>query len=56
MKLARGSMMGVGMVSFSQVSKVSLQASGLTCSMCSKAVKSALEEVGFVEKEPPFEA
>jgi copper chaperone CopZ len=33
-----------------QVSKVSLQASGLTCSMCSKAVKTALEEVGFVEK------
>jgi copper chaperone CopZ len=33
-----------------QITKVSLQASGLTCSMCSKAVKSALEEVGFVEK------
>ena len=33
-----------------QFSKVSLQASGLTCSMCSKAVKSALEEVAFVEK------
>src|SRR5688500_8702013 len=30
--------------------KASLQASGLTCSMCSKAVKSALEEVAFVEK------
>lgn len=27
----------------------SLQASGLTCSMCSKAVKEALEEVIFVE-------
>ena len=33
-----------------QVTKVSLQASGLTCSMCSKAVKTALEEVAFVEK------
>jgi len=33
-----------------QITKVSLQASGLTCSMCSKAVKIALEEVSFVEK------
>src|SRR3712207_483868 len=33
-----------------QVSKVSLQASGLTCSMCSKAVKEALEAVGNVAK------
>jgi copper chaperone CopZ len=33
-----------------QVSRVSLQASGLTCSMCSKAVKNALEKVSFVEK------
>ncbi|MBA2746216.1 MAG: cation transporter [Flavisolibacter sp.] len=33
-----------------QVTKVSLQASGLTCSMCSKAVKIALDEVAFVEK------
>ncbi|MGZ5222260.1 MAG: heavy-metal-associated domain-containing protein [Chitinophagaceae bacterium] len=33
-----------------QISKVSLQASGLTCSMCSKAVKTALEQVSFVEK------
>ena len=43
-------MLIVGMVSAGQVTKVSLQASGLTCSMCSKAVKSALEEVSFVEK------
>ncbi|HUC81098.1 MAG TPA: heavy-metal-associated domain-containing protein [Flavisolibacter sp.] len=40
----------VGVQSQAQISKVSLQASGLTCSMCSKAVKTALEEVGFVEK------
>ena len=33
-----------------QFSKASLQASGLTCSMCSKAVKTALEGVPFVEK------
>jgi copper chaperone CopZ len=33
-----------------QVSRVSLQASGLTCSMCSKAVKNALEKVTFVDK------
>ncbi len=33
-----------------QFSKASLQASGLTCSMCSKAVKVALEGVPFVEK------
>src|SRR5215213_383266 len=39
-----------GLHSQAQVSKVSLQASGLTCSMCSKAVKTALEGVSFVEK------
>ncbi len=33
-----------------QFTSASLQASGLTCSMCSKAVKVALEEVAFVEK------
>lgn len=33
-----------------QVTKVSLQASGLTCSMCSKAVMKALEDVSFVDK------
>lgn len=36
--------------SYAQVSSISLQASGLTCSMCSKAVKEALEAVSFVEK------
>jgi len=34
----------------SQIIKANLQASGLTCSMCSKAVKEALEKVPFVEK------
>ena len=32
-----------------QFTKAKLQASGLTCSMCSKAVKVALEKVPFVE-------
>ena len=40
----------LGLNADAQISKVSLQASGLTCSMCSKAVKIALEEVSFVEK------
>ena len=39
-----------GFAAQAQVTKVSLQASGLTCSMCSKAVKTALEGVDFVEK------
>ena len=39
-----------GFQSSAQFSKASLQASGLTCSMCSKAVKIALEKVSFVDK------
>ncbi len=39
-----------GIASKAQFSKASLQASGLTCSMCSKAVKDALQGVNFVEK------
>ena len=35
---------------FSQFSKATLQASGLTCAMCSKAVKVALEKVSFVSE------
>lgn len=31
------------------LTKASLQASGLTCAMCSKAVKSALEKIDFVQ-------
>lgn len=34
----------------SQLCKATLQAGGLTCSMCSKAVNNALEGVAFVEK------
>jgi copper chaperone CopZ len=39
-----------GLGAKAQFSKASLQASGLTCSMCSKAVKIALEDVPSVEK------
>lgn len=39
-----------GMAANAQFTKASLQASGLTCSMCSKAVKNALDGVSFVEK------
>lgn len=34
----------------SQFSKAEIQVSGLTCSLCSKAVLKALEEVAFVKK------
>jgi copper chaperone CopZ len=40
--------LGIGVKA--QINSASLQASGLTCSMCSKAVKNALEEVSFVKK------
>lgn len=43
-------LMAIGVSSSAQIKKASLQASGLTCSMCSKAVKEALEEVAFVDK------
>lgn len=33
-----------------QFKRATLQASGLTCAMCSKAVKVALEEVSYVQK------
>ena len=37
-------------VATAQVSKVSLQASGLTCSMCSNAINKALKTLDFVDK------
>jgi len=40
----------VAVGSQAQFTKASLQASGLTCSMCSKAVKVALEKVSFVQE------
>lgn len=49
-KVFIGLLMIWGVVANAQFSKASLQASGLTCSLCSKAVKNALEKVPFVEK------
>lgn len=49
-KIIFGLLMVIGVSAQAQFSKASLQASGLTCSMCSKAVKNALEKVPFVEK------
>jgi copper chaperone CopZ len=42
--------LGLAMTSRAQVTGVSLQAGGLTCSMCSKAVQNALQKVSFVDK------
>jgi copper chaperone CopZ len=36
-----------------QVSKVSLQASGLTCSMCSNSINKALKTIDFVQNVNP---
>lgn len=41
-------MLCIGLKINAQINSVSLQAGGLTCSMCSKAVKNALEGVSFV--------
>ena len=38
------------MAATSQVTRVNLQASGLTCSMCSNAINKALKSLDFVEK------
>ncbi len=40
----------ISVSAISQFSKAALQASGLTCSMCSKAVKVALEGVAYVQE------
>lgn len=36
-----------------QVSKVSLQASGLTCSMCSNSIYKSLKTISFIDKIEP---
>lgn len=41
-------MLFIGIGAAAQIKSASLQASGLTCSLCSKAVKNALEAVPFV--------
>lgn len=38
-----------GFASYSQFSKASLQATGLTCAMCSNAINKALQKISFVE-------
>lgn len=50
MLLAFIALLFFGVRANAQFTKASLQASGLTCSMCSKAVKQALQEVHFVQK------
>jgi copper chaperone CopZ len=40
----------VSVAAKAQVTKVSLQASGLTCSMCSNAINKALRTLDFVDK------
>jgi len=45
-----GMVVMISLATMGQFSKASLQASGLTCSMCSKAVKVALEKVSFVQE------
>lgn len=49
-KVFLGMLLFICVTAKAQFSKASLQASGLTCSMCSKAVKNALEKVSFVDK------
>lgn len=38
-----------GFTSYSQFSKANLQATGLTCAMCSNAINKALQKISFVE-------
>lgn len=43
-------MLVVSITAKAQVTKVSLQASGLTCSMCSNAINKGLKSLDFVDK------
>ena len=45
-----GMVVMISLATMAQFTGASLQASGLTCSMCSKAVKVALEKVSFVRE------
>jgi copper chaperone CopZ len=40
----------ISLVTSAQITKVSLQASGLTCSMCSNSINKAIKKLDFVEK------
>jgi copper chaperone CopZ len=42
--------LALAMVTRAQVMKVSLQASGLTCSMCSNSINKALKTLDFIDK------
>src|SRR5437588_10406331 len=41
---------GLSVAAKAQVAKVSLQASGLTCSMCSKSINKSLLTLDFIDK------
>ncbi|TAJ47379.1 MAG: copper chaperone [Chitinophagaceae bacterium] len=43
----------ISVTTHAQVSKVSLQASGLTCSMCSNSINKALKTIDFVQNVNP---
>ena len=43
-------MVCISMAASAQITKVSIQASGLTCSMCSNSINKALKTLDFVEK------
>ncbi len=40
----------MGIAAQSQINKVSIQASGLTCSMCSNSINKALKSIAYVDK------
>lgn len=43
----------IGTGSFAQFSKANLQASGLTCALCTKAINNSLEQLDFVQSVKP---
>ena len=43
----------ISLATTAQVTKVSIQASGLTCSMCSNSINKSLKTIGFVEDVKP---
>lgn len=40
----------IGQQSFAQVSKINMQASGLTCSMCSNSINKSLKSISYVDR------
>jgi len=43
----------ISLTTNAQITKVSLQASGLTCSMCSNSINKALKTLGFIDNINP---